>query len=227
MNTATGNPKRTEQQTQAAQSRLKTPATETAHASRSEAREAEQKTAVVQATDKEADQGAGKPAADAAASPAEKAAHSVAQANRVQLKQALPPAVDPAASQTKASRDPAMSTDLRNGAGLDNTVDTDGKNREAMLDRPANFPNVVGVSASPVDSVVTAEVGLAGFDSRPGGNLPAIATGDSHQLEHHGTADEVPAWRTQGNGAGVEQDNLPANGTRVTRIVHITPKKKS
>ena len=236
MNPTPANDKRAEQHQQAAQSNLKTPATETAHAAPAEVHRAEHDSA-----------SAGDGASAKLTQEQAEAAQHVANANRVQRKQALPPittaVVDGqrrAQTQTQTQGQgqtqtqtqtgspsqaaAALSTDVRNGGGPDSTLDTDGKSVQAAANRAQHLPNVVSSTASPHGSVTTDPHGLAGFDSRTQGSLPPIAASDAYRVEHAGTVDEVPVWRSKPEIAHSGVDDFShINGARVAHVVHIVP----
>jgi hypothetical protein len=240
MNPTPANDKRAEQHQQAAQSNLKTPATETAHAAAAEVHCAERDSA-------SAGDGASGPASGPLTQAQAEAAQNVDQANRVQRKQPLPPitaaVVDgqtrgqtqtqtqgqgQTQTQTRtggaSQAGAALSTDVRNAGGPDSTLDTDGKSVQAAANRPQHFPNVVSSSASPHGSVPTDPQGLAGFDSRAQGSLPPIAASHAYRVEHAGTVDELPVWRSKPEIAQSGLDDFShINGARVAHVVHIVP----
>ena len=81
-------------------------------------------------------------------------------------------------AQEKSPEQSKLSMEMHNDRTHDSTVDTDGKNREAA--RLAGYgtigPDEVTTSnATPDNHVPEAGDGLAGFDSRPGGNGVLLA----------------------------------------------------
>ncbi|AIO38229.1 DUF3005 domain-containing protein [Burkholderia sp. AU19243] len=93
-----------------------------------------------------------------------------------------------------------VTLDNANMAMTDNTVDVDGKGMEARTGATEWHDNVIYSNASLDDAVATPDEGLGGIESRPGGNVPQIATrpgwrvcyvgdvdverGDSRRAEH-------------------------------------------
>jgi hypothetical protein len=137
--------------------------------------------------------------------------------------------VEVVAGGVRAGESPAPSQDVRNAAGPDSTLDTDGKTTDAFLDRTPNFDNVTGSNASSSESVATDPLGLAGYDSRPYGSLPAIAEADAYTVEQAGTALELPPWHAAAIPARdpLESAESPFTyGTRVVKVLKITPKAK-
>jgi len=139
------------------------------------------------------------------------------------------PDLEVVASGVRAGEPPALSQDVRNGAGPDSTLDTDGKTTDAFLDRTPNFDNVTGSNASSSENVVTDPVGLAGYDSRPYGSSLAIAEADTYTVEQAGTALELPPWHAAAIPARdpLESAESPFTyGTRVVKVLRITPKAR-
>lgn len=68
-----------------------------------------------------------------------------------------------------------VSVDSAGMAASDSTVDTDGKTAEARRALPEWHDNTIWSNATPENYVPTPAWGLAGFDSRATGSLPAIA----------------------------------------------------
>jgi Protein of unknown function (DUF3005) len=92
-----------------------------------------------------------------------------------------------AATQTKWMAAP--SAELHNDRTQDSTVDTDGKNREAARlagDGPIGPDEVVTSNATHVNSVPEAGDGIAGFDSRQGGNHLLVALEPGYVLVEKG-----------------------------------------
>lgn len=139
------------------------------------------------------------------------------------------PEGDIVANGVRAGASPAASQDLRNAAGPDSTLDTDGKTTDAFLDRTPNFNNVTGSNASSSDSVPTDPHGLAGYDSRPHSGVAAIAEADAYTVEQTGTALELPPWHAEavpGRDAFESAESPFTYGTRVVKVLKITPKAK-
>jgi hypothetical protein len=133
------------------------------------------------------------------------------------------------ASGVRAGEPPAPSQDLRNAAGPDSTLDTDGKTTDAFLDRTPNFDNIMRSNASSSEAVATDPLGLAGYDSRPYGNSPAIAEADAYTVEQAGTALELPPWHAvavPGRDPVASAESPFTYGTRVVKVLKITPKAK-
>ncbi|AJY17011.1 MULTISPECIES: DUF3005 domain-containing protein [Burkholderia] len=81
------------------------------------------------------------------------------------------------------------SIELDNDDTLDSTVDTDGKHREAARlagGGPFSPDQITRSNASLVNAMPEAGDGLAGFDSRPGGNHPAFALRAGYVLVEKG-----------------------------------------
>ena len=82
-----------------------------------------------------------------------------------------------------------VTLDNANMAATDNTVDVDGKGMEARQGASAWQDNVIYSNASLDDSVDTPDEGLGGFESRPGGGLPQIATRPGWRVRHVGVVE--------------------------------------
>ena len=139
------------------------------------------------------------------------------------------PEVEVVPSGVRAGEPAAATQDVRNAAGPDSTLDTDGKITDASFNRTPNFDNVTGSNASSSDSVATDPLGLAGYDSRPYGSSPAIAEADAYTVEQVGTARELPPWHAAAVPARepFESAESPFTyGTRVVKVLKITPKAK-
>ncbi|CAN0627649.1 conserved protein of unknown function [Burkholderia multivorans] len=119
------------------------------------------------------------------------------------------------------------SVELYNDDTHDSTVDTDGKNREAArVARGAGIsPDQVTTSnASLVNAVPEASDGLAGFDSRAGGNHPALALREGYEVIEKGfdapqrVAEETigPVHRMRG------REHWPGHARRPERIIELT-----
>jgi hypothetical protein len=84
---------------------------------------------------------------------------------------------------------------IHNDRTHDSTVDTDGKNREAARlagDGPIGADEITGSDATLDNSVAEARDGLAGFDSRRGGNHPMLAVQPGYRVIDHGMVDPNP-----------------------------------
>ncbi|KAG8155618.1 DUF3005 domain-containing protein [Burkholderia catarinensis] len=82
-----------------------------------------------------------------------------------------------------------VTLDNANMAMTDNTVDVDGKGMEARTGASKWHDNVIYSNASLDDAVDTPDEGLGGFESRPSGNLPQIATRPGWRVRHVGDVD--------------------------------------
>ncbi|WP_206956991.1 DUF3005 domain-containing protein [Trinickia acidisoli] len=93
-----------------------------------------------------------------------------------------------------------VSVDNAGMAASDSTVDTDGKGLEARHDRSMWQDNVIHSNASLDDSIPVPPDGLVDLDSRPGRNVPIIATRAGWRIAYHGTVNFE-----QRNGTRAEQ----------------------
>lgn len=103
-----------------------------------------------------------------------------------------------------------VSTDNAGMAASDDTVDTDGKGLEARRDLSPWHDNAINSNATLENSVPVPPDGLVDFDSRPGGNVPLIATREGWRVAYHGTveikerngsrAEQVFSLERTGNG---------------------------
>ncbi|MGR3910598.1 DUF3005 domain-containing protein [Burkholderia sp. SR8] len=82
-----------------------------------------------------------------------------------------------------------VTLDNANMAMTDNTVDVDGKGMEARTGATEWHDNVIYSNASLDDAVGTPDEGLGGIESRPGGNVPQIATRPGWRVQHVGDVD--------------------------------------
>ena len=125
----------------------------------------------------------------------------------------------------------ARSAELRNDRTHDSTVDTDGKNREAarLAGHGAIGPDEVTTSnATHVNSRPEASDGLAGFDSRPGGNHLLLALEPGYTLVEKGMAapqserdfksDDARAHADQQHG---RRPHYAGNHRRPSRIIEL------
>ena len=125
------------------------------------------------------------------------------------------------------------SAELHNDRTHDSTVDTDGKNREAARlagHGPIGPDEVTTTNATLVNSMPEAGDGLAGFDSRVGGNHlllalepgyavidkgmiePQYAYDEDHQLDHP---------RPLGNRRNPGRIHYALNHLRPTRVIEL------
>ncbi|WP_063551394.1 DUF3005 domain-containing protein [Burkholderia territorii] len=82
-----------------------------------------------------------------------------------------------------------VTLDNANMAMTDNTVDVDGKGMEARTGATEWHDNVIYSNASLDEAVDTPDEGLGGIESRPGGNMPQIATRPGWRVRHVGDVD--------------------------------------
>ncbi|KUZ00541.1 MULTISPECIES: DUF3005 domain-containing protein [unclassified Burkholderia] len=97
-----------------------------------------------------------------------------------------------------------VTLDNANMAMTDNTVDVDGKGLEARAGATEWHDNVIYSNASLDDAVDTPDEGLGGIESRPGGNMPQIAT--------------RPGWRVCYVG---DVDVEHGDGTRAEHVIRL------
>jgi hypothetical protein len=94
-----------------------------------------------------------------------------------------------AQTQTQKPEQSMLSMEMHNDRTHDSTVDTDGKNREAarLSGYGAIGPDEVTTSNATHDnSLPEAKDGLAGFDSRPGGNRLLLAVEPGYTVVEKG-----------------------------------------
>jgi hypothetical protein len=115
------------------------------------------------------------------------------------------PAID-VELETSHSADPVeransriVSVDNANMEATDNTVDTDAKGLEARHDRSVWHDNVISSNATLENNVPAPAAGLGGIDSRPTGNLPAIAALHGYRVVYCGVV-----YQQQVNGSRAE-----------------------
>lgn len=120
---------------------------------------------------------------------------------------AVLPSIEHGAKRDAESEDPVaranartVSVDNAGMAASDNTVDTDGKGLEARRDASIWQDNVINSNATLENNVPVPPDGLVDLDSRPGGNVPIVATREGWRVAYHGTVD-VP----ERNGTRAEQ----------------------
>ena len=82
-----------------------------------------------------------------------------------------------------------VSVDNAGMAASDDTVDTDGKGLEARRDASPWQDNVISSNATLDNNVFVPPDGLVDLDSRPGGNVPLVATREGWCVAYHGTVD--------------------------------------
>lgn len=116
------------------------------------------------------------------------------------------------------------SVDTANDDLSDDTVDTDGKARDAMLRRPGE-DQYVSSNATLENAVPTPAVGLAGIDSRPGGNVPAILPREGSEVRYEGVVEDDAAYPAAGGDRVLpaDLDPVPRNESRTAHRVSIVP----
>ncbi|MGI4862240.1 MAG: DUF3005 domain-containing protein [Janthinobacterium lividum] len=227
MSTAESNVPRKEQEEQARQSPMKRPETETANAQPEDIGHAARE-----------DAGRSAPA-DASVGQSAYGHETEHPRNRAQLPEDVHP----------------RGVDVDNDDTTDSTVDTDGKDRDARRNARMEDSEVVSNASlgnaslggidgaagavsggATLDNAVEAPVtGLAGIDSRPGGNRPAVLsdagqaptyTGvlEAPDLGLYGAAGEPPATE-EADAAARFAEHVPPNHARVGQTVRIEPKK--
>ncbi|HVE05916.1 MAG TPA: DUF3005 domain-containing protein [Paraburkholderia sp.] len=100
----------------------------------------------------------------------------------------MPTRIDPAPTQRPAG----LSAEMHNDRTHDSTVDTDGKNREAarLAGHGAIGPDEVTTSNATLDNSLPEAIdGLAGFDSRQGGNHLLLALEPGYTVVEKGMAE--------------------------------------
>ncbi|MGF6372841.1 DUF3005 domain-containing protein [Paraburkholderia sp. MM5482-R1] len=98
---------------------------------------------------------------------------------------------------TKPDPKDPRSTDLHNDRTHDSTVDTDGKNREAarLAGHGAISPDAVTTSNATLDNSVPESLdGMAGFDSRVGGNHLLLALEPGYSVIDKGMAEPLDVY---------------------------------
>ena len=127
-----------------------------------------------------------------------------------------------------------LSAEIHNDRTHDSTVDTDGKNLEAarIAGHSAIGPDEVTTTDAALDnSVPEARDGLAGFDSRVGGNHPLLALEPGYTLidrgmvEPRGVPDLVEYQLSEARYYGNRHDrgrmHFALNHLRPTRVIEI------
>ena len=109
---------------------------------------------------------------------------------------AVLPSIEHGAKKGVDSEDPiaranarTVSVDNAGMAATDDTVDTDGKGLEARRGASIWQDNVINSNATLDNAIPVRPEGLVNLDSRPGGNLPIIATREGWRVAYHGTVD--------------------------------------
>lgn len=82
-----------------------------------------------------------------------------------------------------------VSVDNAGMAASDDTVDTDGKGLEARRDASPWQDNVISSNATLDNNLFVPPEGLVDLDSRPGGNVPIVATREGWRIVYHGTVE--------------------------------------
>ncbi|AYZ63367.1 DUF3005 domain-containing protein [Burkholderia multivorans] len=119
------------------------------------------------------------------------------------------------------------SIELYNDDAHDSTVDTDGKNREAARlarGEPMSPDQITTSNASLDNAMPESGDGLAGYDSRPGGNHPALALRAGYVMIEKGfdapqpLDEEVvnPVRRARG------REHWPGHARRPERVIELT-----
>lgn len=78
------------------------------------------------------------------------------------------------------------SVDNAGMAASDDTVDTDGKGLEARRNESIWHDNVINSNATLENNIPVRSDGLVDLDSRPGGNMPIVATREGWRIAYHG-----------------------------------------
>ena len=119
--------------------------------------------------------------------------------------------------------------DVLNDDTLDDTVDADGKNRDASRDESMlkSTPNAfVGVNASTVNSRFEQGDGLGGFDSRPARNGLALALEDGFSVVDKGMiAPDVEEVERQYEFVERDPHGYNLRGRRHFAINHVRPSR--
>lgn len=119
--------------------------------------------------------------------------------------------------------------DVLNDDTLDNTVDADGKNRDAAEDETllTSNPNAfVGVNASLVNSRFEQGDGLGGFDSRPARNGVALALESGFRMIDKGMlAPDIEEVERQRDFVQRDAHGDTLRGRRHFAINHVRPSR--
>lgn len=124
--------------------------------------------------------------------------------------------------------------DADNDDASDDTVDTDGKDRDAKRVGRMEDSEVVS-NASPDNTGETPATGLAGIDSRPGGSRPAILSESGAAPTYQGVAEApdtglygaagAPPATEEADATARFAEHVPPNHARIGQTVRITPDK--
>lgn len=206
MSSTESNPPRREQEEQAQNSPLKTPQTETAHVGHAEA-------------------------ADAAGNQQ----HRTPESSQGEVSSDPPYARETAGgtgAEDQAQGGPRVKhlhdarprgADLANDHSLDNTVDTDGKNRDALKPDQGGDQQVTS-NATPENHVITPSFGLAGIDSRPGGNRPAVLTRPGSTVVYVGDDEIIERYGASADETDPAAEHYPPNQALVGHRIRIVAK---
>jgi hypothetical protein len=239
MSTAEQNPPRDEQHRQAAQSPMKKPTTETAHASADDIARA--------AAGEDANPGApasATPSLGAKVDAADQGPTASIRAETQAPRQAdtraeTPSDALPGHKSMRLEDAHPRGIDLMNDFSLDDTVDTDGKNRDAQRaaeGNPYGPDNVVGTQATLVNAVAVPPEGLGGFDSRVFGSLPPIALKPGYEMVDRGVVapvlsrEQVALFNLGSDESGAEAIGgrpYALNQLRPGRVIEIRPKVRT
>lgn len=141
------------------------------------------------------------------------------------------------AAKTDISGRP-RSVELHNDRTHDSTVDTDGKNREAARlagDGPISPDEVTTSNATHDNSVPESPDGLAGFDSRLGGQRLLVATQPGYEVVDKGMQEpsmpyddewQVLDPRQPGQRRNPGRIHYSLNHLRPTRIIELRSAKR-
>lgn len=211
MSTAESNVPRKDQEEQARQSPMKRPETETAHAQPEDIHQA--------ASDDTGRSASG----DGSTGQSPYGLETEHPRNRAQLPEDVH----------------ARGIDVDNDDATDDTVDTDGKDRDAKRGARMDDSEVVSNASlgnATLDNATEAPVtGLAGIDSRPGGDHPAVLN-EAGQAPTYASVVEAPDFGLYG-AAGAPPaaeeaeaterfaEHVPPNHARVGQTIRIEPKK--
>ena len=115
--------------------------------------------------------------------------------------------------------------DVDNDYSSDSTVDTDGKDHDAKRLGRLEDSEVVS-NATSANATPTPPEGLAGIDSRKGGNSPGVLAEDGKHVVDLGNTESVRLYETAGDGSEAteerkEEEHLPPNHARVAKKIRI------
>ncbi|MDR5783821.1 DUF3005 domain-containing protein [Caballeronia sp. LZ065] len=124
---------------------------------------------------------------------------------------------------------PPRGVDVANDDGPDDTVDADGKNREAQRDMEmrARQPDaVINSNATPVNYVPEPGDGLGGFDSRPARNGLLLALERGYRLIDRGmVAPTVPEVEDRVRFEGRDAHGHTLRGRKHYALNHLRPSR--